>query len=168
MVYSMSGFLESSIILQNIIMFIMEICLILELILLIFRIMSLVEKKKILVSAAEMFFSFLFMTGLLNDHRCSMGDKRYKPLFRLFPADIMLVLVILLTVYLIRALYRELKEYRNALSPWSVHEAVNNVPCGVCISDPLGRIILCNIKMQELSRVLIENFCRIIIRCTAY
>ena len=158
MVYSMPGFVESSIILQNIIMFIMEICLILELILLIFRIMSLVEKKKILVSAAELFFSFLFMTGLLNDHRCSMGDKRYKPLFRLFPADIMLVLVILLTVYLIRALYRELKEYRNALSPWSVHEAVNNVPCGVCISDPLGRIILCNIKMQELSRVLIGNY----------
>ena len=158
MVYSMSGFIESSIILQNIIMFIMEICLILELILLIFRIMRLVEKKKILVSAAELFFSFLFMTGLLNDHRCSMGDKRYKPLFRLFPADIMLVLVILLTVYLIRALYRELKEYRNALSPWSVHEAVNNVPCGVCISDPLGRIILCNIKMQELSRVLIGNY----------
>ena len=59
MVYSMSGFIESSIILQNIIMFIMEICLILELILLIFRIMSLVEKKKILVSAAELFFSFL-------------------------------------------------------------------------------------------------------------
>ena len=158
MVYSMSGFIESSIILQNIIMFIMEICLILELILLIFRIMSLVEKKKILVSAAELFFSFLFMTGLLNDHRCSMGDKRYKPLFRLFPADIMLVLVILLTVYLIRALYRELKEYRTSLSPWSVHEAVNNVPCGVCISDPLGRIILCNIKMQELSRVLIGNY----------
>lgn len=158
MVYSMSGFIESSIILQNIIMFIMEICLILELILLIFRIMSLVEKKKILVSAAELFFSFLFMTGLLNDHRCSIGDKRYKPLFRLFPADIMLVLVILLTVYLIRALYRELKEYRNSLSPWSVHEAVNNVPCGVCISDPFGRIILCNIKMQELSRVLIGNY----------
>ena len=61
MVYSMSGFIESSIILQNIIMFIMEICLILELILLIFRIMSLVEKKKILVSAAELFFSFLFV-----------------------------------------------------------------------------------------------------------
>ena len=158
MVYSMSGFIESSIILQNIIMFIMEICLILELILLIFRIMSLVEKKKILVSAAELFFSFLFMTGLLNDHRCSMGDKRYKPLFRLFPADIMLVLVILLTVYLIRALYRELKEYRNALSPWSVHEAVNNVPCGVCISDPLGRIILCNIKMQELSRIMTGSY----------
>ena len=30
--------------------------------------------------------------------------------------------------------------------------------CGVCISDPLGRIILCNIKMQELSRVLIGNY----------
>ena len=138
-------------------MILMEICLILELILLIFRIMSLVGKEKILVSTAELFFSFLFMTGLLNDHRCSMGDKRYRPLFYLFPADIMLVLVIFLAVYLIRALCRELKEYRNVLSPWSVHEAVNNVPCGVCISDPLGRIILCNIKMQELSRVLIGN-----------
>ena len=94
MVYSMPGFVESSIILQDIIMILMEICLILELILLIFRIMSLVGKKKILVSAAELFFSFLFMTGLLNDHRCSMGDKRYRPLFHLFPADIMLVLVI--------------------------------------------------------------------------
>ena len=158
MVYSMPGFVESSIILQDIIMILMEICLILELILLIFGIMSLVGKKKILVSTAELFFSFLFMTGLLNDHRSSMGDKRYRPLFHLFPADIMLVLVILLAVYLIRALYRELKEYRNVLSPWSVHEAVNNVPCGVCISDPLGRIILCNIKMQELSRVLIGNY----------
>ena len=157
MVYSMPGFVESSIILQDIIMILMEICLILELILLIFRIMSLVGKEKILVSTAELFFSFLFMTGLLNDHRCSMGDKRYRPLFYLFPADIMLVLVIFLAVYLIRALCRELKEYRNVLSPWSVHEAVNNVPCGVCISDPLGRIILCNIKMQELSRVLIGN-----------
>lgn len=122
MVYSMPGFVESSIILQDIIMILMEICLILELILLIFRIMSLVWKEKILVSTAELFFSFLFMTGLLNDHRCSMGDKRYRPLFYLFPADIMLVLVIFLAVYLIRALCRELKEYRNVLSPWSVHE----------------------------------------------
>ena len=63
MVYSMSGFIESSIILQNIIMFIMELCLILELILLIFRIMSLVEKKKILVSAAELFFFISFYDG---------------------------------------------------------------------------------------------------------
>ena len=27
---------------------------------------------------------------------------------------------------------------------WSVNEAVNDVPCGVCFSDPLGRIVLCN------------------------
>ena len=75
MVYSMPGFVESSIILQDIIMILMEICLILELILLIFRIMSLVGKEKILVSTAELFFSFLFMTGLLNDHRCSIDRK---------------------------------------------------------------------------------------------
>ena len=40
----------------------------------------------------------------------------------------------------------------------SVHEAVNNVPCGVCFSDSLGRIILCNIKMQELSRMLTGTY----------
>ena len=63
MVYSMSGFIESSIILQNIIMFIMEICLILELILLIFRIMSLVEKKEDIGECSRIVFFISFYDG---------------------------------------------------------------------------------------------------------
>lgn len=63
MVYSMSGFVESSIILQNIIMFIMEICLILELILLIFRIMSLVGKKEDIGECCRSGFFIFFYDG---------------------------------------------------------------------------------------------------------
>ena len=158
MVYPMPSFIESSIELQNIIMFLMEICLILELILLIFRIMSSVRKRKLLTTAAELILSLLFMTGLLNDHRHRVGESPYPPLFHLIPAHIMMILVILLTGYLLWVIYEEIKDYRNVLSPWSVHEAVNNVPCGVCFSDSLGRIILCNTKMRELSRLLTGNY----------
>lgn len=63
-----------------------------------------------------------------------------------------------MTVYLILAIRRERKECNNTLSPWSVYEAVNNVPCGVCFSDALGRIILSNVKMQELCRILTGNY----------
>ena len=158
MVYPMPSFIESSIELQNIIMLLMEICLILELILLIFRIMSSVRKRKLLATAAEFILSLLFMTGLLNDHRHRVGESPYPPLFHLIPAHIMMILVILLTGYLLWVIYEEIKDYRNVLSPWSVHEAVNNVPCGVCFSDSLGRIILCNTKMRELSRLLTGNY----------
>ena len=65
MVYSMPGFVESSIILQDIIMILMEICQILELDPVDFRIMSLVGEEKILVSTAELFF-FRFYDGLFE------------------------------------------------------------------------------------------------------
>ena len=98
------------------------------------------------------------MSVLLNEHRPHVDHGHYKPLFHSFPAYLMLILVILLTVYLVFAIRKEVKEYHHFLSPWSVHEAVNHVPCGVCFSDPLGRIILCNIKMQELSRMLTGTY----------
>ena len=143
---------------QNSIMILMEICLILELIVLFSRMIRSVGKRKIMITAVEFFLSFLFMSGLLNEHRLHVDHDHYKPLFHSFPAYLMLLLVVLLTVYLVFAIRKEIKEYHHSLSPWSVHEAVNNVPCGVCFSDSLGRIILCNIKMQELSRMLTGTY----------
>lgn len=135
----------------------MEICLILELIVIFSRIMRSAGKRKIINTVVEFIISFLFMSGLLNDYRHSQGEKIYKPMFHLYPAYILLSLVIILTVCLIWLIHEEIKEYHNSLSPWSVYEAMNNVPCGVCVSDPMGRIVLCNIKMQELSRMLTGN-----------
>ena len=158
MVYSMSGFIKDTMILQNLLMILMEICLILEFILLVSRIMRSAGKWKIAVSSVWLFASCFFMVCLLSDHQRRQDTLSYKPILYSLPIYALVISVILLTVYLILAIRREQKECNNTLSPWSVYEAVNNVPCGVCISDPLGRIILCNIKMQELSRVLIGNY----------
>ena len=68
MVYSMSALINDTIKLQNVLMILMEICLILEFILLFSRIMRAVEKWKITVSASWLIISFLIMAGLLNDH----------------------------------------------------------------------------------------------------
>ena len=158
MVYSMSALINDTIKLQNVLMILMEICLILEFILLFSRIMRAVEKWKIAVSASWLIISFLIMTGLLNDHRHRLDKPPHKPIFYSFPAYALVIIIVLLTVYLILAICKELKEYHNTLSPWSVYEAVNNVPCGVCFSDSLGRIILSNSKMQELCRMLTGNY----------
>ena len=158
MVYSMSALINDTIKLQNVLMILMEICLILEFILLFSRIMRAVEKWKIAVSASWLIISFLIMAGLLNDHRHRLDKPPHKPIFYSFPAYALVIIIVLLTVYLILAICKELKEYHNTLSPWSVYEAVNNVPCGVCFSDSLGRIILSNTKMQELCKMLTGNY----------
>ena len=158
MVYSMSGFIKDTMKLQNLLMILMEICLILEFILLFSRIMRSAGKWKIAVSSVWLFASWLFMVCLLSDHQRRQDTLSYKPILYSLPIYALVISVILLTVYLILAIRREQKECNNTLSPWSVYEAVNNVPCGVCFSDALGRIILSNVKMQELCRILTGNY----------
>ena len=158
MVYPMSDLIKDTIKLQNVLMILMEICLILEFILLFSRIMRSVEKWKIVLSALWLIISFLIMVGLLSDHRHRLDKPPRKPIFYSFPAYVLVIVIIMLTVYLILAIRKEVREYNNTLSPWSVYEAVNNVPCGVCFSNSLGRIILSNTKMQELCRMLTGNY----------
>ena len=158
MVYSMFGFIKDTMILQNLLMILMEICLILEFILLFSRIMRSAGKWKIAASSVWLFVSCLFMVCLLSDHQRRQDTLSYKPVLYSLPIYVLVISVILLTVYLILAIRREQKECNNTLSPWSVYEAVNNVPCGVCFSDAFGRIILSNVKMQELCRILTGNY----------
>lgn len=49
----------------------------------------------------------------------------------------------------------EILTCRKNISAWSVKETMDDVPCGVCVSDSWGRIVLSNKKMRELSRMLI-------------
>lgn len=157
MVYSMSGFIKDTMKLQNLLMILMEICLILEFILLFFQNYAFSREMENcdIFCMAGCLISF-FMVGLLSDHQHRQDDLPYDPILYSFPIHVLVIAVILLTAYLILAIRRERKEYSNTLSPWSVYEAVNNVPCGVCFSDALGRIILSNAKMQELCRILTE------------
>ena len=153
----MTSFGECSMVMQNFLMILLEICLILELILLMARITGLSGKKKVITAMTVFVVSFILMGFLMNDHRYCLGESAYQPMLR-YPVSILIAVVIVLTLYLCSAIWREKRRYQHSLSYWSVNEAVDDVPCGVCFSDPLGRIVLCNTKMQELCRMMTGSY----------
>ena len=154
----MISFLECSMAIQNVLMILLEICMILELILLLVRITCFSGKKKIVTAVAVFVVSFMFMGALMNDHRYCLGESSYQPMLQGYPVSVFMTVVIGLLLYLCWAIRSERCRYHHSLSYWSVNEAVNDVPCGVCFSDPLGRIVLCNTKMQELSRIMTGSY----------
>ena len=154
----MISFVECSMAIQNVLMILLEICMILELILLLVRITCFSGKKKIVTAVAVFAVSFMFMGVLMNDHRYCLGESSYQPMLQGYPVSVLMAVVMGLVLYLCRAIWRERRRYHHSLSYWSVNEAVNDVPCGVCFSDPFGRIVLCNTKMQELSRIMTGSY----------
>ena len=126
----MSNFIESSIGMQNTIMVIMEICLVFEFILILLRVTQVAELKRIISAIVLFGVSLLLTTVLANDHQYSVA------------------------IYLMGKIQEERKREKTMLSSWSVYEAVDNAPCGVCFADPFGQIILCNSKMWEVSQML--------------
>ena len=154
----MISFVECSMAIQNVLMILLEICMILELILLLVRITCFSGKKKIVTVVAVFAVSFMFMGALMNDHRYCLGESSYQPMLQGYPVSVLMTVVIGLLLYLCWAIRSERRRYYHSLSYWSVNEAVNDVPCGVCFSDPLGRIVLCNTKMQELSRIMTGSY----------
>ena len=154
----MISFVECSMAIQNALMILLEICMILELILLLVRITCFSGKKKIVTAVVVFAVSFMFMGVLMNDHRYCLGESSYQPMLQGYPVSVLMAVVMGLVLYLCRAIWRERRRYHHSLSYWSVNEAVNDVPCGVCFSDPFGRIVLCNTKMQELSRIMTGSY----------
>ena len=154
----MISFVECSMAIQNVLMILLEICMILELILLLVRITCFSGKKKIVTVVAVFVVSFMFMGALMNDHRYCLGESSYQPMLQGYPVSVFMTVVIGLLLYLCWVIRSERRRYNHSLSYWSVNEAVNDVPCGVCFSDPLGRIVLCNTKMQELSRIMTGSY----------
>ena len=154
----MISFVECSMAIQNVLMILLEICMILELILLLVRITCFSGKKKIVTAVVVFAVSFMFMGALMNDHRYCLGESSYQPMLQGYPVSVFMTVVIGLLLYLCWAIRSERRRYHHSLSYWSVNEAVNDVPCGVCFSDPLGRIVLCNTKMQELSRIMTGSY----------
>ena len=154
----MIDFVECGMAMQDFLMILFEICLVLELILLLVRITCFSGKKKIVTAVAVFAVSFMFMGVLMNDHRYCLGESFYQPMLQGYPFSVLMTVVIGLLLYLCWAIRSERRRYHHSLSYWSVNEAVNDVPCGVCFSDPLGRIVLCNTKMQELSRIMTGSY----------
>ena len=154
----MTDFAECSMAMQDFLMILLEICLILELILLLIRITCFYGKKKIITAVTVFAVSFMLMGFLMNDHRYCQDESAYQLMLRGCPVSVLMAAMVVLLLYLCRAICRERRRYQHSLSYWSVNEAVDDVPCGVCFSDPLGRIVLCNTKMQELSRIMTGSY----------
>ena len=66
-----------------------------------------------------------------------------------------LVLAILAGIaYLLRMIWQEEKRYRRELSVAAIRQTLDQLPCGICFGDEVGRIILSNEKMQQLGQML--------------
>ena len=70
------------------------------------------------------------------------------------PWIIFFIVIILAAIHFAIALPREYRRRKNELSPFSVKEATDKLPMGICFADPDGRIILCNDRMRRLSFAL--------------
>ncbi len=152
----MTDFVECSMAMQDFLMILFEICLILELILLLIRITCFSGKKKIITAVTVFAVSFMLMGFLMNDHRYCQDESAYQLMLRGCPVSVLMAAMVVLLLYLCGQ-SGERRRYQHSLSYWSVNEAVDDVPCGVCFSDPL-EIVLCNTKMQELSRIMTGSY----------
>ncbi len=65
--------------------------------------------------------------------------------------------IVLAAVHFAIALPREYRRRKSELSPFSIKEATDKLPMGICFADPDGRIILCNDRMRRLSFLLCNH-----------
>lgn len=78
------------------------------------------------------------------------------------PWGIFTAAILLGAVHFSAALPREYRRSKNELSAFSIKEAIDKLPMGICFSDPLGRIILCNDLMRNLVFLLSDRSLQII------
>ena len=140
--------------LHNILMVLMEISLILELWIFFSRLIRSAGLKKIMRIGILFLMSFVLMCFFLNDHRYQIGENNHPSFLMKIPIWIFLAGMSLLIICLCLLVRNEILTCRKNISAWSVKETMDDVPCGVCVSDSWGRIVLSNKKMRELSRML--------------
>ena len=112
----MISFVECSMAMQDFLMILLEICMILELILLLVRITCFSGKKKIVTAVAVFAVSFVFMGVLMNDHRYCLGESSYQPMLQGYPVSVLMTVVIGLLLYLCWAIRSEKRRYYHSLS----------------------------------------------------
>ena len=140
--------------LHNILMVLMEIGLILELWIFFSRLIRSAGLKKIMRIGILFLMSFVLMCFFLNDHRYQIGENNHPSFLLKISIWIFLAGMSLLIICLCLLVRNEILTCRKNISAWSVKETMDDVPCGVCVSDSWERIVLSNKKMRELSRML--------------
>ena len=70
------------------------------------------------------------------------------------PWLIFITVIFVVVVHFAFDMTREYRRRKNMLSPFSVKDATDKLPMGLCFADPNGRIVLCNDRMRHLSFAL--------------
>ena len=139
----MSNFVESSVGIQNFVMIMMEICLAFEMMLILLSVTRFEGLKRITLTVTLFAGSFFLMAAFQNDHSYSVGKRMNQ---HVMLPDIPMVLIVCavtgLMLYLIWNLFGERRREKTLFSQWSVNDAVDNAPCGVCFADTFSRIVL--------------------------
>lgn len=146
----MSTFSSLPVFLQTLIPLLLFLEAVLELGLFIYQIS---HRSKSLVNLPSLVI-FVFLLTLLVS--VTQGDPyEGKDAFLLdAPWQIFIAVILLVIVHFAFALPREYRRRKNMLSPFSVKDATDKLPMGLCYADPNGRIILCNDRMRRLSFAL--------------
>ena len=123
---------------------------VLESVLFIYRI----SHRRKSLGSLQSFAIFVFLITLLLS--VTQGDpfKGKDAFLSDAPTLIFITAILLVIVHLCFALPKEYLRRKNEISPFSVKEATDKLPMGLCYADPDGRIILCNVLMRRLSFAL--------------
>lgn len=73
------------------------------------------------------------------------------------PAAVIVLIALSALIRAVAGIFKENKQNKNQLSPFSIKQAVDDLPIGLCFSDPFGRIILCNCKMSDIGAALLGS-----------
>ena len=146
----MSAFSSLSGFFQTLIPLLLFLEAVLESVLFIYRIS---HRRKSLGSLPS-FAIFVFLITLLLS--VTQGDpfKGKDAFLSDAPTLIFITAILLVFVHLCFAMPKEYLRRKNEISPFSVKEATDKLPMGLCYADPDGRIILCNVLMRRLSFAL--------------
>lgn len=74
-----------------------------------------------------------------------------------FPAAVIVIIALLVLIWAVAGIFSERKRGKNQLSPFSIKQAVDDLPMGLCFADLFGRIVLCNCKMSDIAIMLLGS-----------
>ena len=146
----MSAFSSLSEFWQTMLPFIMLVEIVLEIGLFMYQLLRSNKPVRSLLSLAVMAVMIPLLFSVSRADPDNIGDA-----FLLgAPWLIFAAAIFLAAVHFAIALPQEYRRKKNELSPFSIKEATDKLPMGICFADPNGRIILCNNRMRRLSFAL--------------
>lgn len=150
----MTVFSGISLFYQNLLQLLLFVMLLAELYLLIEKISHRAPGQLCLVSSIMLTLNFLLLLFLARERH----DVPPSEIAGHIPWTVVAIVVLLSAEHIAIDFPMERSRAAATLSAASIVEATNDVPMGVCFSNPTGRIILCNNKLRVLANQLTGGY----------